>query len=103
MFSLLGVVALQAKTYDISALDLTLMRNGWNRPVVGRSIEGKPLTLKGQRYERGLGTHANARLNLRLDRATAFDATVGVDDETKGRGTVEFLIVVDGKERWRSG
>lgn len=103
MIPLFGIVALQAKTYEISALDLTTMRNGWSRPGVNKSIEGKPLTLGGKVFEHGIGSHANARLDLLLDGATSFDATVGVDDETQGKGSVEFVLLVDGKVAWRSG
>lgn len=103
MVSLLGMVALQAKTFEISSLDLTPMRNGWSRPGIDRSIAGNPLTLGGKPFERGVGAHAPAQLDMLLDRAVVFEATVGVDDGTAGRGSVEFLVVVDGKERWRSG
>ena len=103
MSPLLGLVAIQARTTDLGGLDLSRMTSGYGRPRPDRSIEGKPLTLGGRTFAEGIGTHAASRLNLRLDRATAFDATVGVDDETGGRGSVEFVVRVDDRVRWRSG
>jgi alpha-galactosidase len=103
MSPLIGLILFQASTTGLDTLDLSPMTNGWSRPHVNRSIEGKPLTLGGKIFEHGIGAHAPSRLNLKLDRATAFDATVGVDDETGGKGSVEFIAVVDGTIKWRSG
>lgn len=103
MLALFGIAALQSQTFALSALDLSTMSNGWGRPGVDRSIQGTPLTLGGRTFARGIGAHAPSRINLRLVRPTRFTATVGVDDETKGKGSVEFVAVVDGKVRWRSG
>jgi alpha-galactosidase len=103
MIPLYGIVALQTRAYDLSALDLSTMTNGWGRPGIDRSITGKPITLGGRTFERGIGAHAPAKLDIRLQGATAFDATVGVDDATEGKGSVEFVVVVDDAVRWRSG
>lgn len=103
MGPLMFLLALQAKSIGLQTLDLTTMTSGWDRPRVNVSIEGKPLTLGGKSYPTGIGTHANSVLNLRLSGASAFDAVVGVDDEAGKNGSVEFLVVVDGKVRWRSG
>ncbi len=103
MSPLLGLVAIQSRTTDLETLDLALMTNGYGRPHAGRSIEGKPLTLGGKTFDHGIGAHAASRLNLKLQGATAFDATVGVDDETAGKGSVEFIVRVDDVVKWRSG
>lgn len=103
MSPLIGLILLQTQTTGLETIDLSLMTNGWSRPNINRSIENKPLTLGGKTFAHGIGAHAPARLNLKLDRATAFDATVGVDDETSGKGSVEFVVIVDGTIKWRSG
>jgi alpha-galactosidase len=97
------LLALQTQTFKIQALDLTTMTSGWDRPRVDRSIEGTPLRLGGRAYPNGIGTHANSVLNLKLSGAREFDALVGVDDEADKNGSVEFLVLVDGKIVWRSG
>ncbi len=103
MTLMLGLLALQMRTVELSTLDLTTMSNGWGRPRVDASIEGRPLTLGGRKYRQGIGAHSPCRLNLRVDRARSLDATVGVDDETNGKGSVEFLVMINGKIKWRSG
>jgi hypothetical protein len=76
---------------------------GWWRIERRRSVERHPLTLRKKRFERGLGTHGRSVIPVDLlDGAAAFRAVVGIDDETGGRGTVEFVVVGDGKELWKS-
>jgi len=70
-----------------------------------KSISGGPLTLGGSQYEHGLGTHANSDIAYDLhQRFGQFNALVGVDDDAgKGRGSVEFIVLGDGKPLWKSG
>jgi len=76
---------------------------GWRKD---RTTDGRPLTLKGTVYPRGLGTHAWCELVYPLDgRFQAFTALVGVDDEVRhlrARGSVKFKVMVDGQVRWES-
>ena len=103
MSLLIGFFLAQAQTTRLDQIDLSKMTSGYSVPNLNKSIEGKPLTLNGKVFEHGVGTHAVSQANLLLDHASSFDATVGVDDETKGKGSVEFLIEVDGRVKWRSG
>lgn len=103
MSPLIGLLLLQARTVGIETLDLATMTAGWGRPRVDASIQGTPIALGGRTFRHGIGTHANSTLNLGLNGASAFDAVVGVDDETQGKGSVEFLVLVDGVVKWRSG
>jgi len=62
-----------------------------------RSVVGTPLAIGKTRYATGLGTHAASLIEVPLDgQFSAFEATVGVDASTDGRGTVVFEILVDG-------
>ena len=79
---------------------------GWGDPKWSASVEGNPLTIHGQRYKTGLGTHAPSELLLKLDGTVdSFHAWVGVDDEIRGNegGSVEFIVQGDGSNLWRSG
>ena len=70
---------------------------GWGSPHRNRSVEGNPLTIGGKRFERGIGTHAPAQLDVALGASTVgFGATFGVDDETGGRGSFRALVYLDG-------
>ncbi len=86
-------------------VDITGMTSGIGRTYVGRSVDGGLLTLGGKTFEKGLGTHAPSRLVVPLaGRAVAFEATVGIDDEMKGRrSSMEFQVWADGKLLATSG
>ena len=69
-----------------------------------RSFGKHALSIAGQTYEKGIGSHAYSELNIRLDgAATRFSALVGVDDEGHGKGSVTFEVLTDGKSAWNSG
>jgi hypothetical protein len=88
----------------LSALDLSMVQQGWGTPHRDRSVEGNPLSIGGHTYEHGLGTHSMGAFVLDLQGGSRrFVAEVGIDDETKGRGSAEFEVVADGKFVWRSG
>ena len=68
----------------------------WQRD---RSVFSKPLTMKKRVYERGIGMHATCNLSFTNNRKFAvFAATIGIDDETKGRGDCVFRVLGDGRE-----
>jgi len=88
---------------------------GWSETKANKSIEGNPLTIAGQSYQRGLGTHATSQCRIKLDgQAVNFRAVVGVDDEVKKnkraaeRASVEFIVSGLDKNKlkktlWKSG
>ncbi len=102
---LLACSAGAAETVWLSSLNLTRMSAGWGKPLKDKSVQGKPMSIAGQKFERGVGTHAASRMYVDLGRGSeSFKATVGVDDEVKGNtGSVEFRVYGDGKRLWRSG
>ncbi|MDD2599192.1 MAG: NPCBM/NEW2 domain-containing protein [Kiritimatiellae bacterium] len=82
----------------LDELELTTMTSGWGRPRANRSVEGNPLTIDGQHFKRGVGTHAESWFVLQADgQALGFEAMVGIDDETGGRGngSVVFRVYAD--------
>jgi len=77
------------------------------RPVVGKalryrndkSVAGTPISLGGQKYRRGLGVHSYCALDYNLaGQYKSFAAVIGLDDSSKGRGSVTFRVVADDKE-----
>ncbi|WP_406696680.1 NPCBM/NEW2 domain-containing protein [Singulisphaera sp. Ch08] len=67
------------------------------------SVDGSPLRLAGQVYDRGLGTQSRTILAYRLmpgDRR--FQAIVGLDDRAGPLGSVVFRVLVDAQERFIS-
>jgi alpha-galactosidase len=99
-----GIVS--AETVWLDDLNLAAATQGWGEPQKNKSVEGTPLVIGGQKFERGFGTHAESRLRVNLDGgAQSFSARVGVDDDVNGNpaSSVEFIVVGDGKELWKSG
>ncbi|MFE7774700.1 endo-alpha-N-acetylgalactosaminidase family protein [Streptomyces sp. NPDC057445] len=89
-----------------SDLDWTAAENGWGPVERDRSNggtgtgDGSPLTIGGVGYEKGLGTHAPAKVRYHLGgRCASFTAEVGVDDVQASRGSVRFGVTADGAER----
>jgi alpha-galactosidase len=87
-----------AETYPLAGLDLSGVRQGWGIPVADRSVETNAMSIGGQKFERGLGSHAPCLIRIGLDgKAGRFTAKVGVDDETGGRGSVAFKVLADSR------
>lgn len=81
----------------------TVNEQGWGTLGVDRSVEGRAIRLAGQSFERGLGTHAPARLVYPVpDGAAWFEAVVGIDDETDGQGSAVVSIRLDGEGVYES-
>ena len=54
--------------------------------------DGRPLTLAGTVYPKGIGTHAASDIRYSLASCTTFTAKVGLDDEVGANGSVIFQI-----------
>ena len=89
----------------LTSLDLSKMRQGWGQPQVDKSVTGKPLSIGGQSFAHGVGTHAAGSLHVDLKGGCEeFAASVGVDDDVAaGLGSVEFCVIGDGRVMWTSG
>ena len=85
------------RTYSLSAMDISQMEQGWGEPHANESVEGHPLSIGGQTFTNGIGTHAASRFILDLGgRAIGFSAMVGIDDEVgNGKGHVKFKVLGD--------
>jgi alpha-galactosidase len=93
------------ETVRLGELDLSKMTVGWGEPVVDLSIQKNPLTIAGQKFDKGVGSHADSVMYIDLAGGSkSFSARVGVDDEVGGRiGSIEFRVYGDGKLLWTSG
>jgi beta-galactosidase len=80
-----------------SALDLDFP------PRLDRSVTGRQLSIRGCRFEKGIGVHAFSSLTFNLDgQFEKFLATVGIDDSAAPYGSVVFRVLVDGKPLFES-
>ncbi len=101
-FALAGMAAM-AEDLPLAKLKLAGMSAGWGRPTADRSCDGNPLRIGGTPFVSGVGTHAASALVVQRNGATRFRAAVGVDDETSGKGSVEFKVFGDDAPLWSSG
>jgi alpha-galactosidase len=99
------VLSLSAtETVWLDSLDLKTMHQGWGTPQVNRSIREQPLAIGGQKFERGVGTHAVSTYRLTLNGGTErFAASVGLDDAAGGPGSVIFQLIADKQKVFDSG
>ena len=97
--------AAENHTVWLSGLDLSKMTAGWGKPQVDLSVQSKPITIAGKKFDKGVGTHADSILYVDLRGTTErFSASVGVDDEVAGQpASIRFRIFGDDKELWSSG
>ena len=56
-----------AETVWLDSLNLSVTEQGWGTPHKDQSVDGKVLSIGGKQYARGLGTHAESMLNVKLD------------------------------------
>ena len=99
------LLSARAATVRLDELDLTAMTAGWGEPQKNLAITGKPLTLAGENFVHGVGTHAESELTIQLDGKTRwFTAHVGVDDHAaNAAASIEFIVRGDHHNLWQSG
>ena len=103
---LAAIPARADQTVWLSSLDLTKATQGYGTPQADKSVDGHALTLNGQTFMHGFGTHSPGLLAVAVNGgAKRFTATVGVDDEVGGgKGNAEFRVLGDRQTLlWQSG
>ncbi len=77
---------------------------GWGELERNRSVWRKPICLDHRFFQRGLGTHANARIAYDIEGQgfRRFQAWAGADGANP-RASVRFVIKVDSETRFESG
>jgi hypothetical protein len=89
----------------LSDLDPFRITHGWRQPELDRNFNSGGLMIGGRRFAKGIGLPTNSEIEFELNGLyEGFSATVGIDDEYKNaEGAVEFTVLGDGKDLWRSG
>jgi hypothetical protein len=69
---------------------------------INRSYDNQPLQVNGRVFKDGIGTHAPSSFSFPLPmNSDSLYVMIGIDDEAK-QGKVEFIIWVDGVQKWTS-
>ena len=91
-------------TSNLSDLTPTSATTGYGTVQKDRTVSGKPITLAGVVYAKGVGVHAVSQLVYPLGgQYTTFASDVGVDDAAGGAGQVVFQVFGDGVKLYDSG
>ena len=84
------------KTVPLGTIPWKKASAGWGKTMVNKSVSGADLTVGGQKYETGIGTHANSVIEYELPAGfTRFSTTVGLDQAGAAQntgGTLSFLV-----------
>jgi hypothetical protein len=90
----------------LSDLNWTSATSGYSTVQKDESIGGNILKIGTTSYGKGIGTHAVSVITYNLAGAyTGFQSDVGIDAEEDGKGTghVEFIVLGDGNKLFDSG
>lgn len=100
----LSVFAREQNAVWLSALDLSHLAQAEGKPNVDKSANGAPLSIGGQQFGHGVGTHADGFMRVELDGKTErFSASVGVDDNAgNDKSSIYFKVVGDGRVLYKS-
>jgi len=89
----------------LSDLDLSKVVHTHGFPVEkDKAFLGQSLSIGGRKFDWGFGTTPESYFELDLKPGVQrFLASVGIDDETDKRGSVEFFVYGDAELLWSSG
>ena len=99
-----ALVAPPAPDIQISDLKALKAASGWGTPQMDKSVVGKGLRVDGKVWPKGVGVHARSQLVYACKpEYKRFVATVGIDEEVKGRASsLDFAVYADRTEIARS-
>lgn len=70
---------------------------------VDSNLKKLPLQIGGFQFVKGLSCEAPSSLRYRIENSPrAFEALIGVDSKSSELGPVQFLVLVEGKEKYKS-
>lgn len=81
----------------LSSLEIEKTKCGWENhtPKKDKSVDGNNITIGGNVYESGVGTHGPSQIIIKLNGSvTDFYTVLGVDDEVKEAGNFDYHVYV---------
>ncbi|MHB0999857.1 MAG: NPCBM/NEW2 domain-containing protein [Armatimonadota bacterium] len=86
----------------LDTIEPVSVTQGYGKLEKNQSVWEKPMLVGGKQYMRGLGTHANARIEYALDgKYKRFQTMAGPD--YNNHPTITMEVWVDGQKKWESG
>ena len=100
---LLPVCCFAGGTVWLDGIEMDQALQTWGHPQRNLNYHRQPLSVGGKSYKAGLGVCAKSLIWIDLGHGSGrFKADVGLDDAST-KGSVEFIISLDGQTAWRSG
>lgn len=88
--------------FNLSNLDVSGIKQEWGKPQRNKAIDGTALTIAGQTYSDGVGTHANSVWSIQLNgNADRFRALVGSNSRAS-QASVVFKVFGDDRLLYQS-
>ena len=91
---------------NLSDLNWVSAQQGWGTPTLNTNLSGNPLTINGQNFSHGIGTHAQSEIiyDLTTNNYQSFKSYIGIDDNVapNNPASVQFEILGDGVSLFRS-
>ncbi|MDP5158908.1 MAG: NPCBM/NEW2 domain-containing protein, partial [Flaviramulus sp.] len=90
---------------NLSDLNWVSAQQGWSTARLNTNLNGNPLTINGQTFTHGIGTHAQSQIiyDLTTGDYQSFKSYIGIDDNvSSGLASVQFEILGDGVSLFRS-
>ena len=89
---------------SLTQLDPVRSNARWRGIEADEVLSDAPLSIGGSRYETGMGAFADSEIEYDINGLyDSFSVLVGPDSSSLEDGGVEFSILGDGREIWRSG
>ncbi len=100
---LAGMCMAHASPPVVTDNDLVMARQSYGEARRDLSVEGKPLSIAGQSYKEGIGSHATSMIPINTPGGykDILHGACGIDDEAQG-GSVRFRIMSGTNVLWES-
>ena len=96
--------SLNHESIRLEELNISAMSCGWGTPQLNKSIQSTALSIGGEQFQQGIGTHATSSFLISLNgKGKTFTAKVGVDDASSEKASINFYVLGDKTVLWESG
>ena len=87
----------------LSKLKMSRFSQEWGEPQMDATVDHHKITLDGEPFRYGIGSHANSSLEYSLSRSYDWlNVVIGLDDESACGDGAYFAVEADGREIYRS-
>jgi hypothetical protein len=96
------LASLLPEELQLTELEPAKSNGRWRGFEADETLSGAPLLIHGRHY-RGLSSFANSESEYDIKGIfSVFSAAVGVDESSRSETALEFIVLGDGKELWRT-